>query len=163
MITRERVKELLDYNPVEGVLRWKVRTARCVRIGEIAGQGHRGEKGYNIGINGKRYKTSRICFLHYYGFLPETVDHINRNPHDNRIINLRAATNAENCRNRKPYGSSKYLGVSWFKQSGKWKAQIKHDGEVIYLGLFEKDYEAAVAYNIAAMELNGEFANLNEI
>ena len=91
------------------------------------------------------------------------VDHRNHNTLDNRKDNLRIVTRAENMRNTQARrgSSSKYLGVSWYKPREKWRAQISVDGKRKYLGIFENEVEAALAYDLAAIEHFGEFANLN--
>lgn len=92
------------------------------------------------------------------------VDHINRNPLDNRKTNLRLATVQENSRNISGYPlkrKSQYKGVTWHKQVQKWQAQIKTGKEQIYLGLFASESDAARAYDAMARELFGEFAYLN--
>lgn len=93
------------------------------------------------------------------------VDHENRNQLDDRIENLRAATHSENSRNRTSHknSSSKYLGVSWFKNYQKWKACIEVNDSGIFLGNFELESDAALAYNKAAVKYFKEFANLNII
>jgi hypothetical protein len=90
----------------------------------------------------------------------ECVDHINRDGIDNRRSNLRLATKASNSHNTtgRPNASSKYKGVSWNKHAGKWMAQIKSNGDHLYLGIFENEEEAAEAYSKAAHELHGAFA-----
>jgi len=90
------------------------------------------------------------------------VDHINRNGLDNRKVNLRTCTLAQNVRNRKtPKHSSKYKGVSWFKITKKWRAYIYPNNKFISLGYFMNEIDAAKAYDNKAKELFGEFACLN--
>ena len=93
----------------------------------------------------------------------EQVDHIDRNTFDDRIENLRLATRAQNGANKsKQKGtSSEYKGVCWHKRDKKWRAQIKVNGKTIHLGYFADEMDAASAYDEAAMEYFGEFANLN--
>jgi len=92
------------------------------------------------------------------------VDHINHNGLDNRRANLRVATLAENCRNRrkqKKPTSSKYKGVSWEKVRGQWRAVIRTDNGNISLGYFRSELAAARAYDEAAKTYHGRFASLN--
>ena len=94
------------------------------------------------------------------------VDHINGNGLDNRRKNLRACTYAENSYNqirKRPNCSSEYKGVSWSKASGKWRAHIVKDYKQLHLGLFETETEAALAYDLAAQQLFGEYACPNFI
>jgi hypothetical protein len=91
------------------------------------------------------------------------VDHINGNGLDNRMVNLRVCTAAQNSRNRKPRkGSlSGYRGVSFYKNYQKWVAQIMYDGVKYYLGYFSDPKEAALAYDAKARELHGDYARVN--
>ena len=94
------------------------------------------------------------------------VDHINHDGLDNRRVNLRVCSQAENQRNKvSKGGSSTYLGVSFQKSRPnlrrRWRAKIEHKGKAIELGYFASEEEAARARDIAAQELFGEFANLN--
>lgn len=92
------------------------------------------------------------------------VDHKNHNGLDNTRENLRTCTKSQNCSNRRPKknASSKYLGVS--KSSpGRWSAAICKMKNYRFLGVFDSEEEAAMAYNEAAKVLHGEFANLNQV
>lgn len=92
------------------------------------------------------------------------VDHKNHNTLDNRRENLRICNRSENMWNRKSTcGISKYKGVVWYKNANKWSAGIWQYDKRTYLGLFETEVEAAIAYNKKAAELFGEFACLNII
>jgi hypothetical protein len=99
--------------------------------------------------------------LHWDVMGSKFVDHINGNGLDNRDENLRLATNSQNQMNsRKRSGtSSRYKGVSL--QRKRWRAQIKLDGKLIYLGMFDTEEQAAMAYDYAAIELFGEFSRIN--
>jgi hypothetical protein len=92
------------------------------------------------------------------------VDHINNDGMDNRSANLRAATRAQNSRNRKKFPrpcSSKYKGVWWHKNALKWQAEVMFEKKRIYLGYFKNEIDAAKAYDEAAKKYHGEFACLN--
>ena len=93
------------------------------------------------------------------------VDHIDRNTLNNQVTNLRYATRSQNQMNRgkQQNTSLKYKGVSFHTRDRKWTAQIKIEGKMIRLGYFTSEEAAAEAYNTKAIELFGEFANLNVI
>jgi len=95
----------------------------------------------------------------------KVVDHINHDTLDNQKANIRACRIAENTLNTtsKKNSTSKYLGVSRSKKCKSWVAQIQKDKKNIYLGSFKIEEHAAEAYNKAAAELFGEFANPNKI
>lgn len=96
------------------------------------------------------------------------VDHINRNPLDNRKSNLRICTHIENCWNRGVYKGKKYKGVVLNKRSHSngnkylyYKSQIVFNKKTIHLGSFRNPIDAAKAYDIAAKKLFGKFAVFN--
>jgi hypothetical protein len=91
------------------------------------------------------------------------VDHIDGNGLNNQKNNLRLCSSAQNARNRRPTSKpySKYKGVSWHKRNKKWEVRIAKSGKSTYLGTFEDELEAALAYDRKAEELFGEFAYLN--
>lgn len=93
------------------------------------------------------------------------VDHRDHDGLNNQRNNLRIATISQNSSNRssKKNSASKFLGVGWSQKAKKWQVAIYKDGKHKYIGLFESEEGAALAYNNAAKELHGEFANLNKI
>lgn len=106
--------------------------------------------------------------LHLAQGLPVTgrdilVDHVNRNKLDNRLINLRLTDRTGNNANREiqANNTSGRKGVSWDKESGKWRATIRYHGRLMSLGRFSDLDEAARAYDAKASELFGEYAVLN--
>lgn len=103
----------------------------------------------------------RIIFIMHHGFLPEEVDHINGDPLDNRIENLRAATHAENLRNMKTPSSntSGRNGVSWHKATRKWAVGIRHNGKWMHLGTFNDYSDAVKRRQDAESTIYGEFSN----
>jgi len=166
LLTQEYVKELFDYK--DGYLYWKVSRTVAVKAGMLAGTENDGKYGKRrkIGVYpfGKLY-ASRLIYLWHHGWMPEFIDHEDTNPENNKIDNLRPATkrqNNTNCKSAKG-SSSKYLGVSLHKKTGRWMASIGLGYKKIYLGLHDTEELAALAYNKEAKNINGEFAYINLI
>ena len=88
------------------------------------------------------------------------VDHINGDGLDNRKCNLRLCTRSQNGANRHKVRGN-FKGVCWYSRCNKWGASICHDRKRYHLGYFDKELEAAKAYDDKAIELFGEFARLN--
>ena len=93
------------------------------------------------------------------------IDHRDGDGLNNTRRNLRPCNQTQNNANgRKRLGtSSKFKGVSWHKPSHKWSASIKHHNKQYYLGTFESERSAALAYNLMSLKLNGDFARLNPV
>lgn len=91
------------------------------------------------------------------------VDHINRNTLDNRKINLRIVTQRQNVVNtsKRLFTTSIYKGVYWNKQAKKWRSQIQKNKNTALIGYFDNERHAAMAYDIWAKELFGQYASLN--
>jgi hypothetical protein len=87
------------------------------------------------------------------------IDHINRNPLDNRRCNLRYATDSQNAINRKISVKNKsgYRGVYWKKESKIWVSAIVKNGKRIFLGSFSNKKKASKAFIKKSKELFGEF------
>ena len=146
---------------------WRNPPGKKLKPGDVAG-GFNGRY-WIVRINGKYYHCSRIIFYMNTGTDPLGfhVDHVFRNSNINK--NLRLATSSQNNANRAKQKSirgkpttSQYKGVSWFKRDKKWKATICVNKKSIYLGMYENEKDAAIAYNKAAIDYFGEFACLNE-
>lgn len=155
-ITAERLQELLDYDPETGFFTWK----KGPRAGSIAGY-WRTCDGYNsIMLYKKNYLGHRLAWLYVYGSMPEQeIDHINGIRADNRLVNLRKATRAENAANcRKRSSISKLKGAFWQKDRNNFMAKIEVNDRQIYLGRFPTAEEAHAAYCAAAKKYFGEFA-----
>ena len=81
------------------------------------------------------------------------VDHVNNNPLDNRLDNLQLITNRENSSKDRVGGSSQYVGVYWDKRGKKWRAYIRINKKLKYLGLFKDELDAANKYRETLNEL----------
>lgn len=167
-VMAELVKRV-SYDPDTGIFIWVDPPVAKAKIGKRA-DGLMKSNGYyqiNLWQDGNRYSVlaHRLAFFITNGFVPDYIDHINNNPADNRITNLRPATQQENCRNRtsRKGSSSKYLGVWWAKHANKYRAKIKINGKNNHLGYFDNEIDAAIAYDNAAKLHFGEYANLNII
>ena len=92
-------------------------------------------------------------------------DHQNGNGLDNRRENIRIATPSQNQSNKDamPKSTSKFMGVSFRKDTQKWQAAISYYGNNIHLGTFVNEVDAARRYNQAAIKVHREFARLNQV
>jgi len=161
MITQEILKEYLHYDPDTGFFTWLKSAGKRVKAGMVAGA--LTSDGYiQIKLLGRVYKAHRLAWFYIAGEWPkEYIDHINGVKNDNRISNIRQATQAENMKNTVVPKTNKsgFKGVCWDKAKNKWLAQLKLYGKTKYLGLFEKPEDASLAYQNAARKYHGEFFN----
>lgn len=152
MVTCKRLKELLWYTPNTGVFVWITKKGRA-KEGDRAGT-IRPDGRLQIYVDGKPYLAHRLAWLYVHGTLPAKemdIDHINRNPLDNRIENLRAVSRAGNIRNSGAMKTNKsgFRGVHFSNRMGKWVAQISTETARIHLGVFDTAEEAAKARHAA--------------
>ena len=121
-------------------------------------------RGYLHGkVQGTKYQAHRVIWKMVFGVDPDQIDHINGRQSDNRLVNLRACTNAENSRNykKRKSGASGYRGVSFVVRDQRWIASINAAGRRVSLGGHPDAITAARAYDKAARKFHGEFATLN--
>jgi hypothetical protein len=151
-ISQELLKERIHYDRETGVFTWldvkvngnKVRNKRA---------GCTNRAGYvqiGLKVNGKYYAlfAHRLAWLYEYGEFPsENLDHLNHNKTDNRITNLRIATQRENLRNQSMSSNNTtgHTGVTLRKSSNKYYAHIKVNYKQKHLGSFENIEDAAKA------------------
>lgn len=167
------VRSLFSYNESKGVVYWLPREGESNWNSKNAGKeaGYIITSGYiqiGIKLGDSRFfmKRSRfIVSLHNGDWLDEgfVVDHINRNPIDDRFVNLRVCEQRNNIKNRSlnTNNSSGFKGVSLSK-SGKWVAQIQVDKVPIVIGYYQHREDAAVAYDEYALRNFGEYASTNK-
>lgn len=153
MISQEKLKQLLHYNPETGIFTRLVTVGKSAS-GNAAGYSH--PNGYvYIQLCGKRYFGHRLAWLYVNGCFPDEIDHINRIKHDNRIENLRNVNREQNMQNQliSKNNTSGFKGVSFHKRNGRWQARIKHKGKLINLGFFATPEQASDAYLAAASRM----------
>lgn len=162
-ITAKQLRAVLEYEPHTGLFIWR-RRKKTDPFNSWAGlrAGAKRDLGYIvIRINYRLYRAHRLAWLYVHGRWPKgEVDHINGDPSDNRIANLRLATSGlqkSNARRRSD-NTSGYKGVWWEKRRKHWVAEIRHKGQRHHLGAFVTAEDAYVARIEAANRLHGAFA-----
>ena len=159
-LTQSSLKQALSYDPETGIFRRKKTSGGWPAGKEVGSKEWYGH--IRIKINRRKYYAHRLAWLYVYGEWPtKFLDHIDGNPSNNSIANLRLATNQQNQRNCRKYVSntSGLKGVSEVKSEGRWKAQIRINGRRTYLGIFDTPEEAHEAYCAAGRKHFGEFFN----
>jgi len=164
MITQEQLKQRLHYDPGTGVFTW----LNGKRKGKTAGSnGGRGYLQITVSVDGsrKKYWAHRLAWLYVHGSWPPEIDHINRNPADNRLRNLRLATRSQNGMNSlRKNAAPGFRGTSFDVIRNKWRAQIQTTiggkRRYYHLGYFATKEEAVAAYAAAARLLHREFRRL---
>jgi hypothetical protein len=145
-LSADRIRDLLYYDPDTGTF---VRRESRGGMRKGSNAGCIGANGYlRVRVDGKNYLCHRLAWLYVFGRWPvDQIDHINGIRSDNRIVNLRECSNAENHKNRRANKNGNgTLGASWHKNMGKWQSQIGVNGKKIYLGYFDTKEEAHTAY-----------------
>ncbi|MCI0598744.1 MAG: HNH endonuclease [Beijerinckiaceae bacterium] len=159
MITTERLREVLAYDPDTGVFTWRVargRQSAGPEAGSLDGRGYR-----QIRIDGRRYQAHRLAWLYMAGAWPkDEIDHVNMDCADNRFENLREATRSQNQANIRAQSNntSGFKGVCWHKRDRRWEAKIMVCGRKKHLGYFDTPKAAHAAYVAAAKLHFKEFA-----
>lgn len=151
MLTQERLKEVIEYNPLTGECIWLTDWRAGIRAGYL-----RELRYHMIVVDCQCYPRARLAFLYMTGRWPNgIVDHINGTSWDDRWENLREATITQNIANTKSFGQFP-KGVS--RSKSKFKAEIRINGIKRYLGTFGTPEEAGLAYKNKAIELYGVYA-----
>lgn len=148
----QRVRELLRYD--RGAVYWRTPTNRQKQDALGAPAGHGGR--LQTPIEGRATYVHHLVWVLHHGEWPTTqVDHVNGNKLDNRIENLRLATNAENCQNRH------HSGVSYDHRKAQrhWRARIMVHGRSISLGYYATRDQAEAEYRRAKLVYHQPFAS----
>lgn len=157
ILSADHLRRVLDYNPETGVFVWKSRSfgkrfaAWNARFaGTVAGSPN--SEGYiTIYVENRPYKAHRLAWLYVHGAWPQTIlDHKDGNTSNNKIRNLREASDLLNAQNvraaRRDNQSTGLLGVSYVKRNGKFAAQISVRGKQLWLGYHQTAEQAYDAY-----------------
>jgi hypothetical protein len=162
--SQELLLQLLRYEPETGKLFWRERTPDMFRSNrkepaEISCRKWNTKNagrpafnflhptGYFVGkMGGTGYRAHRLIWKMVYGSDPDVIDHVNGDPQDNRIENLRSVAHTKNCQNSKLSTANKsgVPGVFWFEQSSRWHVYINGDGKRVHVGCF-RDFTSAVS------------------
>jgi hypothetical protein len=150
------IRALFDYDAATGIFTRKVSRSNRVKVGETVGC--KNAAGYLvISVDGKLHYAHRLAWLHVHGRWPAAqLDHINGDQTDNRIANLREATDADNRQNvsiRKDNRTG-LIGVTKVRGCERWSARIKIDRKAKYLGCFDSPEKAHAAYLAAKASLH---------
>lgn len=161
-LTVEFIRDRLDYNPNNGEFKIRKKSGKKGVVGNKTGS--KGKNGYvYLYLNNNVALAHRVAWVYVYGEWPnEQVDHINRDRSDNRISNLRLASQSQNSCNGSLRSTNKsgYRGVSWSKEKKKWVSRIVKDRKQYVLGYFDDKEKAYMAYLEAANRLHGGFKGL---
>lgn len=167
--SQDELRKLFDYCPDKGRLIWRHRDDKDSQWnGRYAGQcagslsGLKGGTRYcRVHFHDRQFQAHRVIWKLAYGDIPGDlmIDHIDGNCTNNRLDNLRLCTNQENQMNRKQDKGKLHKGV--YKARDRFKAEITTPAGRIYLGVFDTERQAAIAYDQAAIIHHGNFANYN--
>lgn len=161
LLTYERLKELLHYEPETGWFTWRINSAVAKpgdRAGNIHGFGYR-----QIGLDYKKYLEHSLAWFYMTGEWPKTeIDHINRDKSDNRWANLRAATRSQQGHNKGMSARNKlgFPGVN--KHGTKYVSRILVDSKAIHLGWFSTIAQARIARLLAEKQHFGRFTTWDD-
>ena len=151
------LKSMIEYDPINGKFKWIINQGLRARNGQFITPTIT-NKGYErFQVMGKKFMAHRLAWLYMTGNWPSQIDHINRNPSDNRWLNLREVSNAENCQNKSIRSDNKsgVAGVTYKEwPMGKcWHAAIVANNKRIQLGHFYTK-EEAIAARLAAEKVH---------
>lgn len=147
--SHSELKGLLSYDPDTGIFR-RLKSSARAKAGAVAG--YVDKNGYvRVSVGGFLVWAHRLAWFYSHGEWPSKfIDHINRNPADNRLVNLRDVPHSINMRNRAAYGQVPLLGVTQPKDRKSFRAQITRDRKTKHLGRFKTAEAAHQAYLVAS-------------
>ena len=134
MLTQRQVKELFDYREDGRLVRKVATSGPSGAVGTVVGYNPkkltRNNRYATTKVHGEHWCVHKLIFFWHHGYVPEQLDHINRDTLDNRIENLREANAAQNACNRSKFANntSGAKGVSWHKAQQKWFVYVAKIG-----------------------------------
>jgi hypothetical protein len=155
MLTQQRLKELLHYDPCTGVFTWLVDRGGRAKAGCVAGARTRHYR--KIVVDDRPYYGHDLAWLYMTGSWADLIDHIDTSQGD-VWLNLRIADKSKNGANRgKPANNTSGSKGVW-RRGNRWTARITVNGQRLNLGTFATKEEAEAAYSTAAAIEFGSFA-----
>ena len=169
MLSREELNKRLRYDPETGLLFWRERendgaiwheSWNARMAGKQAGVRHSSGRIF-MSLENRKFYAHRVIWKMVHGTEPPEIDHINGDPSDNRLVNLRAATREQNMRNIADRNRKHALprGVT-VDRKGLIYARIHVNKKLIHLGCFKTVEDASAAYRAASLTMHGEFSAL---
>lgn len=155
MLTQERLKQLVTYDPTTGLLTCAInRKGSRNKVGDVLGSATRNGH-LEVQLDGQKHYIHRLAFLYMMGAMPRgVVDHINRNGSDNRWDNLRDVTQNENTHNQTRLAENNSTGfVGVHRWGEKYRAKINIGKKQMHLGTYDDPAVAAAAYTQAKAAL----------
>jgi hypothetical protein len=160
-LTQEEAHRLFEYR--DGVLYWKDRPKHSrkpkgdMEAGTVSGHGYK-----KLVYQQKKYYAHQVIFLMQHGYIPQLVDHIDGNTHNNRIENLRASSKSLNACNSKirSDNTSGNKGVVWSKSCKKWLARVQFQKRSIHIGAFDDIELACLVADEARNLYHGKHAKI---
>jgi hypothetical protein len=159
--TQKRLMELFSYDENTGIFCKKRSVAGRIFNPHVP-TGCKNARGYTIVfVEGQLFLAHRLAWVYFHGQDPQSigVDHINGDVADNRIANLRLATQGENLRNacRRKDNSTGVKGVGFDARSGRFSARVRTNHKMNLCKSFTSKEAAEAAVKAARLENHGEF------
>lgn len=157
-ISQARLHELFDYK--DGQLIWKISRGGKAQKGSVAGR--KVKHNYTqIEVDRKTYYLHRLVFIYHNGYCPKVIDHIDGNPANNKLENLREATLSENQMNSKisKNNSTGMKNVNWNTEANKYRVELSVNGRNKFIGYFDDPELAELVAIEARDKYHGRFAN----